>query len=65
MDLNNRKITNRTTSTVSKYNNNKNKVVFYNMWKKYNEIQLTNNKMDFNNRIMINHPTFPVCNYYY
>ena len=25
-------------------------VVFYKIWKKYNEIQLTKNKMDFNNK---------------
>ena len=29
-------------------------------WKKYNEIQLTKNKMDLNNRKMTNHPPFPV-----
>ena len=27
-------------------------VVFYTIWKKYDEIQLTKNKMDFNNRKM-------------
>ena len=30
-------------------------VLFYKIWKKYNEIQLTKNKMDLNNRTM-NHP---------
>ena len=28
-------------------------------WKKYNEIQLTKNKMDLNNRKMTNHPPSP------
>ena len=32
-------------------------MVFYNIWKKYNEIQLTKNKMDLNNRKMKNHLT--------
>ena len=36
-----------------------NMVVFYKMWKKYNEIQLTINKMDLNNRKMKNHPPSP------
>ena len=31
-------------------------VIFYKKWKKYNEIQLTKNKMDLNNRKMLNHP---------
>ena len=30
-------------------------VVFYKRWKKYSEIQLTKNKMDFNNRKIKNH----------
>ena len=30
--------------------------------KKYNEIQLTNNKMDLNNRKITNHPPSPVWN---
>ena len=30
--------------------NKHNVVVFYKKWKKYNEIQLTKNKMDMNNR---------------
>ena len=34
-------------------------VTFYKKWKKYNEIQLTKNKMDLNNRKMTNHP--PQC----
>ena len=29
------------------------------MWKKYNEIQLTKNKMDLNNQKMKNHPPSP------
>ena len=32
-------------------------VLFYKMWKKYNEIQLK--KMDLNNLKMTNHPPFP------
>ena len=32
-------------------------VIFYKKWKKYNEIQLTNNKMDLNIRKMTNYPT--------
>ena len=35
-------------------------VIFYKKWKKYNEIQLTNNKMDLNIRKMTNHPPSPV-----
>ena len=31
-------------------------VIFYKKWKKYNEIQLTKNKIDLNIRKMINHP---------
>ena len=34
-------------------------VVFYKKWKKYNEIQLTKNKMDLNIRKMTNHPPSP------
>ena len=34
-------------------------VIFYRKWKKYNKIQLTKNKMDFNNRNMKNHPPSP------
>ena len=37
-------------------NNNHNIVVFYKIWEKYNEIQLTKNKMDLNNGKMTNHP---------
>ena len=41
----------------SKYNINNHKIVlFYKTRKKYNEIQLTKNKMDFNIRKMIKHP---------
>ena len=35
-------------------------VLFYKKWKKYNEIQLTKNKMDLNNPIIKNHPPSPV-----
>ena len=35
-------------------------VIFYKKWKKYNEIQLTKNKMDLNNRKITNHPPSPV-----
>ena len=35
-------------------------VIFYKKWKKYNEIQLTKNKMDLNIRKMTNHPPSPV-----
>ena len=46
-------------TTYSKYNNNKqNMVIFYKKWKKYNEIQLTKNKMDLNIRKITNHPSF-------
>ena len=31
-------------------------VIFYKKWKKYNEIQLTKNKMDLNIRKITNHP---------
>ena len=49
-------------TTQSKYNNNTCKIIiFYKKWKKYNEIQLTKNKMDLNNRKMKNHPPSPVC----
>ena len=34
-------------------------VIFYKIWKKYNEIQLTKNKMDLNNREMTNRPPSP------
>ena len=34
-------------------------VIFYKKWKKYNEIQLTKNKMDLNNQIMKNRPSSP------
>ena len=33
-------------------------VVFYTKWKKYNETQLTKNKMDLNNRKMKSHIPF-------
>ena len=34
-------------------------VIFYKKWKKYNEIQLTKNKMDLNIRKMTNHSPSP------
>ena len=34
-------------------------VIFYKKWKKYNEIQLTKNKMDLNIRKMTKHPSSP------
>ena len=34
-------------------------VIFYKKWKKYNEIQLTKNKMDLHIRKMTNHPPSP------
>ena len=47
-------------TSQSKYNNNEqNIVVFYKIWEKNNEIQLTKNKMDLNNRKMTNHPPSP------
>ena len=30
-------------------------VIFYKKWKKYNDIQLTKNKIDLNNRKITNH----------
>ena len=45
---------------LSKYSNNKHNIAIFNKkWKKYNEIQLTKNKMDFNSLIMKNHPPSP------
>ena len=38
-------------------------LVLYTRWKKHNEFQLTKNKMDLNNRIMINYPPSPDYNY--
>ena len=35
-------------------------VIFYKKWKKYNEIELTKNKMNLNIRKITNHPPFPV-----
>ena len=40
-------------------------VIFYKKWKKYNEIQLTKNKIDLNIRKMTNHPPtseWYICN---
>ena len=39
--------------------------VFYKIQKKFNEIQLTKNKMDLNNRKMKNHPPSPEGAYLY
>ena len=50
MDLSNRKVTNHPPS--SEYNNKHNSLVFHKIWKKYNEIQLTKNKMILNNQKM-------------
>ena len=38
-------------------------VIFYKKWKKYNEFQLTKNKMDLNIRKMTNHPPSPGFQY--
>ena len=38
-------------------------VIFYKKQKKNNEIQLTKNKMDLNNRKMTNHPPSPAIIY--
>ena len=38
-------------------------VIFYKKWKKYNEIQLTKNKVDLNIQKMTNHPLSPVPKY--
>ena len=37
-------------------------LIFYKKWKKYNEIQLTKNKMGLNIRKMTNHPPSPEPN---
>ena len=37
--------------------------MFYKKWKKYNEIQLTKNKMDLINRIIKNYPSSPEREY--
>ena len=51
-------------TTQSKYKNNKqNMVIFYKIWKKYNEIQLTKNKMDLNNKKMTNYTPSPGTKY--
>ena len=39
-------------------------VIFYKNWKKYNEIQLTKNKMDLNIRKITNHPPSSAYNIY-
>ena len=38
-------------------------VIFCNKWKKYNEMQLTKNKMGLNIRKMTNHPPSPLQSY--
>ena len=54
------KTSRRPITSKPKYNNNKqNMVIFYKKWQKYNEIQLTKNKMDLNNRKMTHHPPPP------
>ena len=40
--------------------NKQNVVIFYKKWKKYNEVQLTKNKMDLNIRKMTYHPPSPM-----
>ena len=40
-------------------------VIFYKIWKKYNEIQLTKNKMDLNNRKITNQSLTPDIIYIY
>ena len=37
-------------------------VTLYKKWKKYNEIQLTKDRMDLNIRKITNHPPSPVNN---
>ena len=57
-----KKMSRRPITSQLKYNNNKqNVVLFYKKWKKYNEIHLTKNKIDLNNRKMTSHPPFPAC----
>ena len=49
-----------TTPRPNQNNINKHNMgVFYNIWKRYNEIQLTKNKMNLNNRKIKNHPPSP------
>ena len=43
-------------NTINSYHNLS---IFYKIWKKLNEIQLTKNKMDLNNLKMKNHPPNP------
>ena len=40
-------------------------VIFCKKWEKYNEIQITKNKMDFNNLKLINHPPSPAISAYF
>ena len=40
-------------------------VIFYKIWKKYNEFQLTKNKMDLNNRKIKNRPRSPKASMIY
>ena len=44
-------------TTYLKYNKNEHNILFYKIWKKYNEIQLK--KIDLNKRKMANHATSP------
>ena len=46
-------------TTKLKFNNYKYMVVFYQNWKKYDKIQLTEHKMDFNNLNLKNQPPSP------
>ena len=39
-------------------------VIFHKKWRMYNEIKLTKNKMDLNNRKMTNHSPSPITNTY-
>ena len=50
----------RSCENVIKYNNNKHSMIaLYKRCKKHNEIQLTKNKMDLDNRKMKNNPPSP------
>ena len=44
-----KKISRQSITTQSKHNNNKHNILFYKIFKNYNEIQLTKHKMDLNN----------------
>ena len=49
-----------TTILIKIQYNEHNLLVFYERWKKYNEIQLTKNKMDLRNRNLKNNPPSPI-----